>query len=87
MHARMVVALTTLVRVRGEADEARPPPTAARNDAEKAGLRTLELDPCGSACIAFPSREDSVALDALGFDYRCGGSAGIANRCWLTGFP
>src|SRR3982751_3193503 len=78
MHARMADALNTRQgRGRGIGRwPSRRPPHLLGNY-RSAGLRTPELEPGGSGDIAFPDSRP-VAADALAFDYRCGGSVGIA---------
>jgi hypothetical protein len=67
-----------------------PMPAAPSGNYRSAGLRTLEPsapEEGEDSRIAFPNPKGSVAVDALAFDYRCGGSAGIASFQRLTGFP
>src|SRR6478735_3375611 len=79
MHARMAECVHT--QDESGVEEARKPvpmPAASLGNCRSAGLRTLELKRLGGiSAHRLPELCGSVAVDALGFDYRCGGSAGI----------
>jgi len=77
MHARMADALNArLARGKGMGRRPSRRPPHLLGNYRSAGLRTPELEPGGSGDIAFPD-SSPVAIDALAFDYRCGGSVGI----------
>jgi hypothetical protein len=89
MHARMDCIEKNLEEGRAKkAAMAVPMPAAPSGNYRSAGLRTLELfTPLACPAHRLPEPCSSVAVDALAFDYRCGGSAGIASFQRLTGFP